>query len=401
MNPKLEELIEVLEKQADAVDKFKAKHTNELEAVKAQMTEIEKRTGRPDFGFDSTAKKQQSAAQFIDTKSGKIVPVLKHDQSLADLDSKTGDQPSLGRLLRGIVLGGRATDAADLEMERKSLGVSADPSGGYTVSGVLASQWIDALRANMVLSKAGALTLAMDAGQVSIAKVTGDPEVFFHAENADITAGDPTFGSANLSAKTAVCLVRFSLELAQDSMNLEQILQSTIVNAMAGAIDSAGLNGVTANAAAAPSGILDLDGRNSVTGIGTPSNWDPVLDAMYELAADNVPMENIGALIAHPKLWKNQAKLKTGITSDETSLVQPGDVAKLPKLYTTAAPEGTGIIADWRDLIFGVRKNITVRVLSESFMGSNLQLAVLAYARVDFAGVRPASFCTLEGLTYT
>lgn len=397
----IKDIADIIEEMAEKQGEFHKAVKSDVANLREQVTEVEKKAGRPDFSFDSSAKKQQSAAQFIDTKSGKIVPVLKHDQSLAALESSPADQPSLGRLLRGIVLGGRATDAADLEMERKSLGVSADPSGGYTVSGVLASQWIDALRANMVLSKAGSLMLPMESGQVSIAKVTGDPEVYWHNENADITAGDPTFGAANLSAKTAVCLVRFSLELSQDSMNLEQILQSTIVNAMAGAIDSAGLNGVTTGAAAAPAGILNLDGRNSVTAIGTPTNWDFLIDGMYELAADNVPMENIGALIAHPKLWKNQAKLKTGITSDETSLVAPADAARLPKLWTTAAPEGTGIIADWRDLIFGVRKNITVRVLSQSFMGSNLELAVLAYARVDFAGVRPASFCTLEGLTYT
>ena len=40
-----------------------------------------------------------------------------------------------------------------------------------------------------------------------------------------------------------------------------------------------------------------------------------------------------------------------------------------------------------------------MRVLTESFMGSNLQLAMLAYARVDFAAARADSFCTLEGIT--
>jgi len=97
-------------------------------------------------------------------------------------------------------------------------------------------------------------------------------------------------------------------------------------------------------------------------------------------------------------------KLKTGISSDNTPLTMPAEVAALPKLWTTAAPltGGTtaeGVIADWRDLIFGVRQDINVRVLSEAFMGSNLQVAVLAYARVDFAATRETSFCTLEGIT--
>jgi HK97 family phage major capsid protein len=82
----------------------------------------------------------------------------------------------------------------------------------------------------------------------------------------------------------------------------------------------------------------------------------------------------------------------------------PAEIAALPKLWTTAAPltggtTASGIIANWRDLIMGIRKDITVRVLSESFIGSNLQIAVLAYARVDFAATRQESFCTLEGIT--
>ena len=71
--------------------------------------------------------------------------------------------------------------------------------------------------------------------------------------------------------------------------------------------------------------------------------------------------------------------------------------SELSTLATIAS--ASGIIADWRDLIFGIRSQITVRVLSETYMGSNLQIAVLAYARVDFAATRPASFCTLEGIT--
>ena len=42
---------------------------------------------------------------------------------------------------------------------------------------------------------------------------------------------------------------------------------------------------------------------------------------------------------------------------------------------------------------------IEVRVLQEAFLGSNLQIGILAYARVDFAAARAASFCTMEGIT--
>ena len=97
-------------------------------------------------------------------------------------------------------------------------------------------------------------------------------------------------------------------------------------------------------------------------------------------------------------------KLKTGISSDNPSLRMPEEVARMPMLRTTAAPLTGGttakaVIGDWRDQLFAVRKNIELRVLREAFMGSNLKLAVLAYARCDFAATRAASFVTAEGIT--
>jgi hypothetical protein len=60
---------------------------------------------------------------------------------------------------------------------------------------------------------------------------------------------------------------------------------------------------------------------------------------------------------------------------------------------------GKAIFGDFRDLLFGVRTDIQVKVLSETYMGSNLQVAILCYARCDFAATRAASFTTAEGIT--
>lgn len=401
MSTATDEIMEILETQKKAADEFRAVQIKRIDELEKYSLESEKKANRPWAGASGDAK--ATPEKFYDSKTKKAIPVLTHAQSLKSLEKNTDNLPSMGRLLRGIVCGGRADDANELAEERKSLEIGSDPSGGYTVAGALSAEWIDTLRAQMVLSKAGCRTLPMDTGTLNIARVVDDPTISWHAENAALGTGDPTFGSITLNAKTVVCLVRLSLELSQDSANIEQILQSTITNAMATAIDRAGLVGTAVDAAAAPAGIMDLANRNTVTSIGAPTSWNFLLDGMYELMLDNVPQENIGAFIAHPSVWKKMAKLKTGISSDLTTLVMPPEVARLPKLYTTSAPlvAGTaaGIIADWRDLIFGIRKDINVRVLSEAYMASNLQVAVLAYARVDFAATRAQSFCTLEGIT--
>lgn len=405
------ELKTLLLKQGDNFEKFKQKQDDRFAGIEGDILELAKKANRPQVS--GAAIDTKHTEQFIDAKSGKSIPVLSHTDKLLTLEQKAdsisemehrSDMPSVGRLLRGIVLGGRAADAAELAEERKALAINPDSSGGYTAVGALSNEWIDALRAQMVLSKAGARTIPMDTSSLSLARVTADPTISWHRENAALPEAALTFGKIDLNAKTCVCLVKLSLELSQDSANIEQILQSTINSAMAAAIDRAGLVGVTTDAAAAPAGVMNLANRNSVTGIGAPVNWDFVVDGMYELMLDNVAEENIGALIAHPAVWKKMRKLKTGITSDETALTMPAEVAAMRKLWTTAAPltggtTAAGIIADWRDLIFGVRKDITVRVLSETSMGSNLQVLILAYARCDFAATRQESFCTLEGIT--
>lgn len=395
------DIAELVKKQNDSLEVIRSQYTKQgeqLKALDAELTTLATKSNRPNGSNMSAGLADKAQGEtWIDSKTRDKIHVLTHGQTL----SGTKQGPSIGRLLRGIVLGGRANDANELETERKALGVSSDPAGGYTVAGALANEWIDLLRSQMVLSQAGARTVPMTTGSLSMARVTSDPVVSWHGENSAIAASDPTFGAITLNAKTVVCLVKMSLELSQDSANIEQIMQSTIVSAMASAIDSAGLVGVTENVGVAPSGVIGLTDRKKVESIGNITNLDYIVDGMYELMLTNIPVESIGAMVAHPALWRRMAKIKDG---DGNPLAVAAEVTKLRKLWTTAAPlaggnTATAVIADWRDLLFGVRQDIQVRVLQEAFLGSNLQVAVLAYARVDFAATRHTSFCTLEGIT--
>ena len=379
-----------------------------LEKAHSELDEILKamaiKGNRPNMatGAKDSAK---TLPTFFDTKSKEVIRVYGPNDSIAAHEQKQGDLPSIGRVLRGLVLGSKAHDAKELEAERKALSIGTDPSGGYTVGDVLSSQWIDLMRAEMVLNAAGVTTVPMESKTLTLARLTGDPTVTWHGENASIPDSDITLGAVTLSAKTGVCLVKLSLELSQDSANIEQILERSITSAMAHAVDGVGLVGAVTNAGAAPGyGIFDLTGRNTVTGIGAPTNWDWAVDSVYELLADNVPMGSIGAMIAHPALWKKMRKLKTGITNDNTPLTMPEEISRMRKLWTTAAPFTGGntvkaVMGNWSDMMFGIRKDITLQVLNQAFMGSNLQLAVLAYVRCDFAATRAASFVTAEGIT--
>ncbi|MBL0919370.1 MAG: phage major capsid protein [Hydrogenophaga sp.] len=405
MSDRVNEAIEALEKMTAALEEWKGRSDGRIDDLSREVREVVLRSQRPGSGTSDEAA-LKAVETWIDVKTKARVPVLDHKHSLAALEKKTGATPSMGRVLRGIVLAGQADDAKELAEERKAMGIAADTAGGFTVDGVLASEWIDLFRSQMVLSQAGVRTVPMSGNSLTLAKLTGDPSVTWHGENASLSASEATLGAVSMTAKTATCLVKMSLELSQDSANIEQILQSSMTAAIAHAVDKAGLVGVAANAGAAPmtgAGILNLAGRNSVGSIGAPDSWDFLVDGLYELMVDNVPMDSIGAMIAHPAVWKTMTKLKTGIADDNTPLPVPEAVARVPKLWTTAAPLDSGsakaMVARWSDLLMGVRQSIQVHVLREAFMGSNLQVGVLAYVRCDFAATRAESFCSLEGIT--
>jgi len=56
-------------------------------------------------------------------------------------------------------------------------------------------------------------------------------------------------------------------------------------------------------------------------------------------------------------------------------------------------------MGDFRDLILGIRADAAVEALKLGTYASNLLLEYIGYTRVDFLVARPASFCTIAGIT--
>ncbi len=206
--------MEVTEEVKNAVADLQQAVNGRLDKVGAELKERGKQFDELDLkvqrmnlggvGWGARGSDPSSAPeQWLDIKTRRPIPVLRHEHKLRDLDRGDADgaKVSVGRFLRGIALGGRADDAAELAEERKALGITPDTSGGYTVSGILASEWIDLLRSAMVLSQAGARTVPMDAGTVTLARLTADPTVRWHGENASLTEADPTFGARRRSGR--------------------------------------------------------------------------------------------------------------------------------------------------------------------------------------------------------
>jgi len=111
----------------DALGQLVAKvngYGDELREARKQADSLERRfnearitgTLRP-----TTTTTEAPAPTWIDAESKQRIPVLYHGQNLADLTEHKGDVPTLGRLMRGLILGSKADDARELSEERKAL----------------------------------------------------------------------------------------------------------------------------------------------------------------------------------------------------------------------------------------------------------------------------------------
>lgn len=325
--------------------------------------------------------------------AGNAVRVYAPHERIAD--SAAGSRPGLGEFLNAVVTG------RGMDRIRADLGTTPDSAGGYTVPTSIAREFIDRLRAKSILIQAGARTFPMESKTHRLVRVTADPAVTWRAtENAALTPADPTFGALDLTAKTVAVATKISFELAQDGVNAWEAAKTSLINAMALAIDKAGLHGV----ANGPSGLIAVSGRTQVTGVGAPS-WDAFITGLENLAAADVDLDKCNQWITSPRTWGDLQRLKTGITNDNTPRAMPPAIAK-HKLHVSSSVLNTlgagsdSVIfgGDFSDVVFGIRQDITLRVLPERFADS-LSVGLLCWARVDWGVMRPASIVTLEGVT--
>lgn len=335
----------------------------------------------------------EGRSEWVD-QDGKTVRVLDNTERFADTRQRGN---ALGDTVRALITGPRN------EAEQRALAEGTNSAGGYTVPTPLASWFIDRLRSQSVAVRAGARTVPMDSKTLSIARLETDPTIGWRAENATIAQGDPTFGVVTLSAKSLAGIVKVSRELLQDSVNVGEILENALAQAMALEMDRAAIWG--SGASNQPTGVVNTAGINTVS-MGTDgaalTDYDPLIDAIYELHADNVPNPTAG--IHHPRTGRELAKLKD---ADGNPLGVPGMVSNIPLLATTAAPiddtQGTAtdassiVYGDFRQMFLGMRESINIMVLDQLYAEDG-QIGLAVHARMDVQLAQPKAFCELAGI---
>jgi HK97 family phage major capsid protein len=328
-----------------------------LEDLKRQGDAIETATAMSQFPGGGGKKAELSQGRFAIDVNGKHIPVLaKGDKLAASFPAPSGESAwSVGDFVRGS-LGLRISSSV---LER----------GTATVPQHVSAAIIDLIRAKARIVQAGTLTIPIE-GKTHLCKITADPVVYEHAEGVtDIQESVPTFSPVVLDPKSLVALLPLSLEIVQDSPNLDAALNVSIASAFAGKLDSLGIATILADAAIPTS---------AAPGQAT-STWAGTLSAVASmLAADqDVPKALIcgtgdfiaraGELAADAGSWLGAPKV----------------LADMLDLPTSGMAAGTAILGNF-ELGFGiaVRQELRLEVVrwAKSTSASHVLVAYMRAA---------------------
>ncbi len=298
-------------------------------------------------------------------------------------------------------------DWGGAEHELRAMMTGNDTAGGYLLNPELSASVIDLARNQSVVSRAGALTVPMEASELRIARVTSDPTANWRQEGGSVTASTPGFDLLTLRARSLAALIPVTLELLEDAANAPALLENALRQALGLELDRAALMGVAAGPE--PLGLSQAPGVNETGSIGSPT-YDDILDAVTDIESAN-GMPN--AWIMNPRDSGTFNKLKD---AQSQYLTPPPAIASMTRHVTNQIPANLGgggdseiFIGDFKQLLIGLRKTVTIELLNEGTVIDSdgvthqavqeMKLFLRAHLRADVALIRPTHFTRLKGVT--
>lgn len=352
-----------------------------------------------------------SRLRFRDVATGQMMAALEPNERVYQ-----GEMPcSAGDILQAFVtrqshhVSHDGQDFVQAALGESSIAGGGALLGGPTMSGIL----VDLARSATVISRAGARTIPMTSASMRVARVTGDVTAHWRGEGQSVDSSGPTFGTYLVNPYFIAAICPITQELFEDTDNAGAIIESTMANAFAVAIDSVALRGE--GIGAAPTGIKGTTGVQTITAVGTPTDYsDPtsatrkILDANYQGEISNL------SWIRNPKT----GEAYDGLVDTTGQPLRPTPWAsQLRTLHTTSIPATLGTGSDESEMYFGdfsqvvmfIRKQMTLELMREGVvvnsvagndnLTSEFKLAIRAGMRLDVVCLRPDWFVMADGVT--
>ena len=393
-------------KSGKTVDEFR-----ELALKKAEEDRVEamrKAAQKPQTHSDST---QQLDNRGLDDSLKKeiqkrfsILNVMRHMDAAAsgrksgvdigfELEVSQELSSKIGRKAQGLLI------PHDAPIMQRDAFLKAGNGAKFVSTDLLVGSFIDALKAETVLTKAGALVLSGLVGDVAIPKGGNVDGGWIDGENGDSPQNKPTLGQVTGTPKTAGGHVDISRRLMnQSSVDVEAFVQKILIEAIARLIDTAALVGTGANGQ--PKGITLTAGVNNPT-IATPG--EPTRAELTKfrgsIAADNALIGALGWIFPSD-VWEILANTPNGVFTVGTDIViNPGYVLDVEgnrmlgnaTYETNLAPAKSLFLGVWNQLVMGLWSGVDLIVDPYSLSKSGA-VRVVALQDADIMLRHPEAF---------
>lgn len=312
--------------------------------------------------------------------------------------------PGLGAYIRGIVTG-RWSGAEEL----RALAEGSTP-GSYLVPTPLAGYYIDLVRNQTQVIRAGAMTVPFDSATYKIARQTGDVTSGWKAENAAITFSDANFDVVTFTANTLVAGSKLSIEVVEDAPNIDAIVGQSITKSLALALDYAALYG--SGSSNQPKGIRN-QANVVVTDLGAASGYTLVDFSKFSTGISTLMGNNFNGPFSILYSARTAGELDNLRDTLSQPLRQPDLVSAARKFVTNQIPNNLthgsanttsdAFIGQFDQCMIGVRTGMVMEISraaadSTGSAFTDAQVWVRAYLRADVQLAHPLAFNVLTGI---
>jgi HK97 family phage major capsid protein len=352
---------------------------------------------------------------FRDSNTGKDIRAFAHGESMATALRSSAQEPyggeqepdgdfDIGRVITAKLLN-RMDMLSPYEIKASAHGGS-ETDGGYLLNPAGSMQVLDLARSASRIMQAGAMTVPMNARELNVVRVTGDPTAQWRAEAVAVTASNPTFDRVTLRARTLAAIVPISIEMLEDAANAADQIKMLLQTALGAELDRAALMGT--GGGEEPIGIVNTVGVDEQSSVGTPADYTDVSASILAILNGNYPGEISDlAWLAAPAQFGTYDGLVSSV--DAQPLIPTPWASQLRKLATTKL-SGTMVVGDFSQLLIGMRTSgVRIEVLpagtatdanGTSYNAtSQLMRHIVAHLRADVVCLRPTWFSKLTGVT--
>ena len=370
-----------------------------LSRVSAERKEIAARRAveRGLFQDDPTSRISNAVPKLRNAHGDQVV-MLSSKEKVADYYASQGVQGArskglFGEFVRAAICG---RNSATPEIVASQL-TSSNSSGGYLVPTGMSLNVVDLARAKSVVIQAGAQTLPMETGDLTIATVDSDPTFEAKAEGAPFTQSSIVFGQRKLSAYTIGTYMTASRELVEDSPNFSTIFEQVLARSLAAELDRLTLVGT---GSAEPLGILsDPNLMSDAVGSASSPSWLDLGDAAGNIRAAN---HEPGAIIVSPSVhtYLMQQQTGDGVNAAAHWLMQSPVLDGKPVFASSNMPDTTMLVGDFSYLAWGIRQQPFIEI--SNVAGSAFQnhmVAIKVTWRGDWLVLDHGAFFAKTGIS--